>query len=79
MIRKTSDIVVALDDSGISRSGLDYIRINSSLNKEIDCANLLCLFFEDADELFTDNLSLTLRIGNACEFREETLFSIDAD
>ena len=68
MIRKAADVVVGLDDCGFSaKSGLYYVRIDGSLCKEIDFADLLCFFFKNANEFFADDFSLTLRLGYACE------------
>ena len=67
IIRKSSDIVVGFDHCGFSAETTLYnVRINRSLYKEVNGTDLLCLFLEHTDELLTDDLSLSLRLLNAC-------------
>ena len=67
VIWKSSDIVVGFDHCRFSTETTLYnVRINGSLYKEINSTNLLCLFLEHTDELVTDDLSLSLRLLNAC-------------
>ena len=71
--------MVGLDNSGFSKTGLNYIRVNRTLYEVIYFANLLCFFLKYADELFADDLTLALRIGYTCQLVVETLLCIDTD
>ena len=56
-----------LDNGALAEAGFDYVRIDGALYEEVDSADLLCFLFEYSDEFLTDDLTLCLRIGNACE------------
>ena len=59
IVRKSSDIVVGLDDSGLTAQSTLYdVRVDGSLYQEIYSANFLCLFLEYTDKFLTDNLTL---------------------
>ena len=79
MFRKSAYVVVGLDNSGFSKTGLNHIRVNRTLYEVIYFANLLCFFLKYADELFADDLTLALRIGYTCQLVVETLLCIDTD
>ena len=57
-------------------TGLNDIRINGALCQELDAFQLTGLFLKYADKLCTDDLSLLLRIRNACQLVQETIHSI---
>jgi len=72
--------VVALDDGGLTaQTALDDIGINGTLCKEIDLADLLCLFLKDADELLADDLALALRLGDTGQLCKVAVTGVHAD
>ena len=63
MLRKASDVVVALDlGSDAADAGFDDVRVDCTLGQEIHFAESLALLFEDADEFFADEFSLGLGV-----------------
>ena len=71
---------MGLDHCGFAaQSTLYHVGINGSLYQEIHGTDLLRLFLEDTDELFTDDLSLMLRFGYTCQFAVETFLRIHTD
>ena len=70
--------MVRLDNSALSKTGFDNVRIDRTLNEEVDSAYLLCLFFKYSDEFLTNNLSLCLRISNSCELGIESILCINS-
>ena len=63
VVRKSSYVVVGLDDCGFSaKTALYNIRINGSLCKEVYCTDLLRFFFENTDEFFADDLTSLLLV-----------------
>ncbi len=64
-VGQAADVVVALDDGGLAaQTALDHVGVDGALCEEIDLADLLGLFLEDADELLADDLALALRLGD---------------
>ena len=57
-------------------TALYNIRINSALSQEVDAVQLTGLFLKDTDKLATDNLTLLLGVGYACQLIQETICSI---
>ena len=79
-IRKTTYVVMGFDHCRFSaKTTLYNVRINSSLCKEIHCSNLLCLFFENSDEFFTDDLTFCFRLCYTGKFIIVSLLRIDTD
>ena len=62
---------MGFDHFGGLCAALNDIRVDRALRKEVDTRELAGLLLEHADEFRADDLALLLRIGNACEFREE--------
>ena len=58
MIRKPSDIVMALDNSRIAKAALDNVGIYRALNEIVNLAYLLGFRLEDPDKLLADYLAL---------------------
>ena len=71
--------MVGLDDVRLAEAGLDDVRVDGALDEEVHSADLLRLFLEDADELFTDDLPLLLRFGDTLQLLIIPLLGIDAD
>ena len=71
--------MVRLDDGAFAEAGFNNVRIDGALDEEVDRTDLLCFFFEYADEFFTDDLSFLLRFFHTGELTVETLLGIDAD
>ena len=71
--------MVALDDGGGARAGLDHIGIDGALCQIVHCADLFRLFLKDTDEFFPDDLALALRIGLVRQLCQKTLLCIDTD
>ena len=55
--------MMGFDDGGFSADAALYnVRVDGSLYQEVYSTNFLCFFFEDADELFTDDFTFSLRL-----------------
>ena len=71
---------MAFDHGRLSaETALYYIRVDGSLCQKIHRTNLLGLFFKDTDKLFTDDFSLTLRLGLSFQFFIITLLGVHTD
>ena len=82
LFRQAADIVMRLDQmrlAGSGTGGFDHVRINRALGKPPGVIELARFFLEDIDEQVADRLALVFGIGQTLEFREETIFGIDAD
>ena len=79
IVGQAAHIVVALDDGGGARAGLDHIGIDGALCQIVHCADLFRLFLKDTDEFFPDDLALALRIGLVRQLCQKTLLCIDTD
>ena len=79
MLRQSAHVVMGLDGGGFAEAGLNDIRVNGSLNKIVNFADLLGFFLEDADKLFADDVALLLRVGDAGQLIIESLAGIHAD
>ena len=78
--RQTADVVVRLDDrAALDRAGLDDVRINRALGEEFYVFKLLSFVGEAVDEFAADELTLRLRIGNACQLGQEALACVHDD
>ncbi len=62
-----------------AKTALHHIRINSSLYQKVYGADLLRLFLEYTDKLFSDNLALLLRLRHPRQPIIESLLSIHPD
>ena len=63
VIRQSSDIMVRFDNGGFSADTTLYnVWVDGSLYQEVYSTNFLCFFFEDADELFADDFTFSLRL-----------------
>ncbi len=71
--------MMRFDHRRFSKPRFDHIRINSALYKKIHRTDFLCLFFKHPDKLFSNHLSLLLRLGNACKFFVKTLLRVHTD
>ena len=71
--------MMAFDDRGIALAAFDDVGIDGALRQHIHFAKLLCHILEYADELFANDLPFLLRLGDALQSAEETLFRIDPD
>ena len=79
-VGQTADIVVALDDGGLTaQTTLDHVGVDGALCEEIDLADLLGLLFEDADELLADDLALALRLGDTGQLCKVALTGVHTD
>ena len=58
---------------------LQNIRPDGSLRQEFHAVQFPCFFREHIDELFADDVSLLLRIADACKFVQETVHCIHID
>jgi hypothetical protein len=90
VVEETTDVVVRLDRcrGTLERDRLDDIRVQSSLEEELDLAvvaasgldlsvDLSSLRLEDLDEGVADDLALLLGVLNASELVEEKVGSVD--
>ena len=63
VVRQSSDVMMGFDDGGFSADAALYnVWVDGSLYQEVYSTNFLCFFFEDADELFTDDFTFSLRL-----------------
>ena len=51
IVRQAAHVVVALDDGGITGTGLDHIGIDGALGQEVHGTDLFGLLLKDSDEL----------------------------
>ena len=80
IIRKAAYVVVGFDHCGFSaQTALYHVRINGSLYQEIHGTDLLRLFLEYTDELFTDDLTFCFRLCNTCQLVVVSLLCIHTD
>ena len=70
---------MGFDRCALIKTGFYHVRINCSLYQIVYGTNFLCFFFKYTNELFTDDLTLSLRIGHACQFIIKTLLYIHTD
>ena len=69
-----------LDHSGFSaESRFNHIGIDRSLSEEINGTDLLGLFLENADELFSDDLALAFGFTDSGQFVQKELLGVDAN
>ena len=73
---KATDIVVTLDDVSISTAGFNPVGCNGSLNEILGSTSRL-FFFEDTDELFTDDLAFRFGFGDSLKVLEESITGVD--
>ena len=79
-VGQTADVVVALDNSGLTaQTALNNIRVNGTLCQKIHLADLLCLLFKYADELFTNDLTLAFRLSDASQLCKVAVAGIHTD
>ena len=71
--------MVGLDNSRLTETTFDHVRIDCALYKEINGTDLLRFFFEDTDKFFTDNLTFRFRFCNTLQFVIISLLCIDTD
>ena len=69
--------MVALDDGG-TRAGLDDVRVDRSLRKKADPAELSRLAFKDESKLAPDDLALLLGIGHTLELCKKAVGGVHA-
>ena len=63
VVRQSSDVMMGFDDGGFSADAALYnVWVDGSLYQEVYSTNFLCFFFEDADELFADDFTFSLRL-----------------
>ena len=79
LFRETAYVVVALDDHTGDGERLNHVWINCALSKPLNIFKFLSFLVEDVDEALTDDFTFLFRIGNACEFTIEVVFSVNAD
>ena len=79
IIRQSTYVVMGFDYSALAKTTLDHIRINGTLYQEIYFTDLLGLFLEDTDKLFTNDLSLSFRLFHTGKLAVETLLCIHTD
>ena len=79
MFRQATYIVMAFDNGGASRAGLDDIRVDGSLGEKIYFAELLRFFFKHTDEFFSDNFPLPFGGMDAGKTEQKSMFGIDTD
>ena len=70
---------MGLDDSGLTQTALDDIRINGTLDEEVYLANLLGLGLEYANEFLTDDFTLLLRVSYTLQLLIEALTGVNMD
>ena len=71
--------MVGLDNSRLTETTFDHVRIDCALYKEINGTDLLRFFFEDTDKFFTNNLTFRFRFCNTLQFVIISLLCIDTD
>ena len=71
--------MVALDHRSVAKTRFDNVRVDSTLNKIIYLADLLCFFLEYTNEFLTDYLALALGFFNSRKLAKESLTCIYAD
>ena len=71
--------MMAFNRSGSFSAAFNDIRIDCALYEVVDFAEFISFSFKYADEFFTDDFAFAFRVGNAGEFAEEAVFSVNAD
>ena len=79
LLGQSTHVVVALDDLTRDVERLDAVGINGALSEPTGIGNLTSLSIEHLDEVAADNLTLLLRVGNACQVAKELLGGIDTN
>ena len=80
IVRKSSYIVMWLYNHTLTaKSRLYYIRVNSSLYKEIYLTDFLSFFLKYSDEFFTYYLTLFFRLAYTCKLWVESVCRIYSD
>lgn len=78
VLGQTAHVVVGLDQLVLAvGAALDDVGEDGALGEELHLAQLLRLFLEHADELFTDDLALSFGVGDALQLVKETIRGVD--
>ena len=70
---------MALDNSSITRTGFNNVRIDSPLCQEVNSADFTAFVFKYANEFFPDNFTFLFRLFNAGQTTQETVRCIDTN
>ena len=65
MLRKAAYVMMGFDHCGLSKSGLNHIGVNGSLNQIVHCSDLFGFFLKYADKFLANDLALCLRLLHA--------------
>lgn len=77
---QTAHVVMGLDQLVFAvGAALDDVGEDGALRQELHLAELLRFFLEDADELFADDLTLLLGVGDALQLVEEAVLGVHGD
>ena len=79
LLRQSTHVVVTLDDLTRDVERLNAVGIDGALGQPFSIGNLTSLCIEHLDEVATNNLTLLLRVGNACQVAKELLRGIDTN
>ena len=71
--------MVALDDGGLIRAGLNHVRVDGALREEGHVGVAAGFLFKGAGELKADDLALLLGLGHAGDRGKEALGRVDGD
>lgn len=79
MIRQAANVVVGFDDGGFAEAAFDDVGVDGALDEEIDLSDFFRFPFKDADKFFTDDLALSLGIGDTFKLGVEGFVGVYAD
>ena len=71
--------MVRFNHCGLSCAAFYHIWVNGSLTKQLNLPQFHCLSLKYSDELFSNDLSLSLRIGNSRQLVQEPASGVDSD
>jgi len=68
-----------LNNCGFAQTRLDYIRIDSALNKEVNSTDFLCFLFKYSYKLLADDFALCFRLAYAGKLWIKAFLRVHAD
>ena len=71
--------MMALNDGRVAHTALDDVRVDRALHEIIHPTELFRFRLKHADEFFSDNLALALRLLHACELQEKALRRVNTN
>ena len=80
IIRQSANIVVALDGSRFTaQAAFHNVRVDGALCQKVYSTDLLGLVLKHTDELFANDFTLALRLGNTGQLAVKTFAGVHAD